>query len=449
MDRDPDDGIDNFVVFDKDNLNSDILFGQKPKFRAYWKEANGEEEILPVKWEMTEKNINSSPISIDNNKSLFPDTPFLEFNRGIDKKSELEGMSVHIGSFKLKVTSDESGKDGSLEITVTINSPSRLGTTFNNYDSNIIKYAHKYGIPPQYLKAHVHQEAKKRSGNYAADSFRYEPLSWDIGTEGSTSGGLLKGIWQWTLSEWNTFHADFSAYHYPDGSELSPAILEKIADFNKITSINYDPNNPNLPSYGCETYGTLEPPETATIVDVYNANNGWANGSYPNIAYGSNGPCGGRRERWDTGTFGNGKFMAYHNSKYYCNSENIPELNCDSTRCAFIEWFMNYPFIPAQVPIASSYGLMQVWYITAVDNLQWHRDGDSSSREPSLLLNPDESLDMGATFDSKEFGDKKIQTAGNISDFETAIRLGLAKYNRKSTYPNSVLLNVVLFPPQN
>ncbi len=450
MDRDPEDGIDNFVLFDKDNLNSDILFGQKPKFRAYWKEANGEEEILPVKWEMTEKNINSSPISIDNNKSLFPDTPFLEFNRGIDKKSELEGMSVHIGSFKLKVTSDESGKDGSLEITVTINSPSRLGTTYNNYDNEIIKYAHKYGIPPQYLKAHVHQEAKKENGQYVADSFRYEPLSIDMGREGCVDYGFLKGVWSWTPEQWNEHFTDFYTFNYPNGICLSPLVIEKINSFSKITSIGDNPQDPSRPIYQCSNYGSMNPPDIASVVDIYDGNNGWGQGSYPNVLYGRMGPCS-RREGWDKAAFGNGNWVAFHDNEYYCENVTQPLEGCEGEMLDTIGWFYNNFDIAAQIPVCSSYGLMQVLYLTAVGHLEWMRDRQASERDPGLLLIPEVSIEMGASFDANKMQQKgQIESTSSFQQFCKAMKEGFARYNKKGvSYANEVTARASSFLPLN
>ncbi|NMB99909.1 MAG: hypothetical protein GYA35_06485 [Thermoanaerobaculaceae bacterium] len=325
----------------------------------------------------------------------------------------------------------------------------RLGTTYNNYDEEIIKYADKYGIPPQYLKGHVHQEAKKENGNYIADSFRYEPLSLDIGTENSTAGGLLAGVWIWTPDEWADKGTDYASFHYPDGTLLSPQLSQKIDAFKKIVSMIPNPIDPSCIDYQCKTYGSLEPPETATLTNIYNANNGWAEGSYPNRLYGRKGPCSGTRQGWDTGTWGK-TTIAFHNGKYYCNAQEQPGISCDAVRSAFIDWFFTWQDIPAQIPIASTYGLLQIWYITAVQKLMWKSTETPSSKDPILLLDADVSIDLGAAFDScnfRKYG--KIEETKSLDNFKNAIKIGLKRYNSRGSYPADVMANVSLFPPKN
>lgn len=307
----------------------------------------------------------------------------------------------------------------------------RLGTTYNNYDREIIKYADKYGIPPQYLKGHVHKEAKIENGQYVADSFRYEPIGWDYGTT------LKKGVWKWTKNDYTGHNVDYDRFNYPNGFSISETMRSKIGKFYKITSIT---ETDELLQYGCDTYATLNPPEYATIYNIYNANNGWAEGSYPNTAYNFSGPCESRMN-WDTqSSLG---IIAFHNNHYYCGTENQPETGCSKKAEAFIDFLQNYTTTYAQIPVASSYRLMQVMYVTAVQDLGW-----DNTKDPCLLLDANNSLDMGASFDAIKFKNYGIESANNLTDFNNALINGFSEYNNKGvSYADIVLDNANLFNP--
>ncbi len=277
------------IAFDK---LGNILFGESPQISAFWRDIDGEESSLFVEWELVSKTVFSYPTEISD-ESLFKDTPVLLFTGGANpyKSETLEFQTVHIGKITLKAKSDLDEEKGTLEIEININKPIKLGNTYNQLegpgngmDDKIIFYAHKYGIPPQYLKGHVHQEAEKRDGKYLKDSFRYELIGWDYGKT------ISKGIYQWGDDEWQKYEISKLCFEYPNGTDITQKIEDLINDFYMITKIEENKKEPSKPIYRCSKYKDLN--ENAKLVGVYNANNGWGDGSYPNKLYKRRSPCG-------------------------------------------------------------------------------------------------------------------------------------------------------------
>lgn len=444
LDRNPETQNDEIIVLNSNSKSANILFAEKPKISAYWKDKNGKEEEIQVKWELTSTNISSDPTSISDS-SLFRNSPVLLFtnNQNPYNSKVLEFQTVHTGNIKIRTTYELEGNKSELEIEINIDKPSRLGNFSNNYDEKIIEYAHKYGIPPQYLKGQVEKEAIKIGGNYRADSFRYELIGWDYGT--SLWHGI--GIYQWNEITWEDYRTSYSCFHYPDGSNLSQAVLNKINQYYKIIDMKTDISNP----YICDTYSNLS--TYATLVDVYNANNGWGDGSYPYVFYnGREGPCN-RREGWDRYAFGRGNWVAYDFGVYYCNFYDIQNVCCTSSQQRFIDFLYNNPNYYAQIPIGSSYGLLQIMYINATYLYEWKRDEPACNREPSLLFDVDVNLDLGARFDARQMNDERIQSSRNFGEYRERLKLGFGRYNDpqngNEAYGEDVLNNSENFMPIN
>ncbi len=60
-------------------------------------------------------------------------------------------------------------------VAVSVIAPTSLGTTQAGFDAHIIDLAHRFGIPPQYLKAQVQQES-----GFNRSAYRNEVLSKDF-----------------------------------------------------------------------------------------------------------------------------------------------------------------------------------------------------------------------------------------------------------------------------
>lgn len=118
----------------------------------------------PIKVKWTTHAIDQPPAG-----SLFPNDIGVFFDPGTDS-SEKEFQTVHLGEVEL-IAYDPTTLKQLAAKKIKVEKPSKLGTTNNQYDSEIIDAADKIGIPPQYIKGHI----EKESDGFKLDSFRYEP----------------------------------------------------------------------------------------------------------------------------------------------------------------------------------------------------------------------------------------------------------------------------------
>lgn len=103
----------------------------------------------------------------------------------------------------------------------------------------------------------------------------------------------------------------------------------------------------------------------------------------------------------------------------------------------------NWPLLPpaanqkvAQTAIASSYGLMQMLYTTAVEKMNFVEIGNlPAGKNPSLLLDPETNIHVGTGYlancikivNSRQT--TRVNPSSSIKDFRTFIELGFAGYN--------------------
>ena len=414
-------------------------YGLMKAILKFYNESNCGGDQVEVDWEVVEGSEKVSPeLPDDGKKSLFPTKPEIIFadNPQQGEANQLQFQTVHTGEFKLKITpkNQTSNPPKSVELLLKINKPTRLGTTFNNYDNEIINYAHKYGIPPQYVKGQVDIEAKKKKNingqwQYIADSFRYEPVSWDI-----------SNVSKWTENDWVKNGSDMWAFKYPLGYNLE-GVWDKINQYcYGIITIPQDPTA--LPVYTCTPYSDYpednldsDPsnPKPVRVADVYNFNNGWAEGSYPQILYGRPTTCPNPcvpRQGWDKSMAGQHP-LAYHNYQYYCGASTVPDADCCENQEAVISWLINPQNfdVYAQIPVCSSYGLMQVMYFTAIKH-DWRCDSDPSLRKPEELLDVNINLDVGVGFDSKNLKKKtEIENSHSRDSYNASLKKGFKLYN--------------------
>jgi len=414
----------------------DVLFGDAPIIKFHKKDCLGPAEN--VNYTISELSV-TPELGIDAQKSLFPTQPAIFFATQIGPPvpvSELQFQSVHTGSFEMTITPIDTTIS---PITVIFNiiEPTKLGTKHNNYDTQIIKYADKYGIPPQYIKAQVGIEALKdtKHGIFLANSFRYEPISWDIAR-----------VSKWTENDWVKNGSDMWAFKYPLGYNLE-GVWDKINQYCYGTiTIPQDPVA--LPVYTCTPYSYYpednmdsDPnnPKPVRIVDVYNFNNGWADGSYPKQLYRRPTVCPNpcvQRQGWDRSMAGQ-KALAYHNYQYYCGTSTVPEADCCKNQEAIINWLMNLQNydVYAQIPVCSSYGLIQVMYFTAIQQ-GWRCDSDPTLRKPEELLDVDVNIDVAVGFDASNLREESIESSNNQTDYENNLKAGFKRYNKYKKFDN-------------
>ncbi len=259
------------------------------------------------------------------NPTLYPSNAVLEYARDVHEERKTF-RAVHIGTQKLTVTPDDPGIRP-FTFTLGVFDPGSLGNSDVQYDSQIVTWGNRRGIPPHILKGLI----KKESGTFNPNEYRYEPLNGDTGDLGvsvnnynledepyehyrmATAAGLPRGDLLLDLNSGLT-------YTTPD--DVSP---------RQVLSVPRGPNQSLIP---------LRP------VDVC-----------PNA-------CVSAKEI----------VFANDNTQNWTDYANF-DIN-DPADLATIEF-------TAQTPLAASYGLMQTMYVVAAE-LRWRTtDG---RRNPSLLF---------------------------------------------------------------
>jgi hypothetical protein len=143
-----------------------------------------------------------------------------------------------------------------------------------------------------------------------------------------------------------------------------------------------------------------------TLFQYVEANDGWVPCSPPwtavNDARGcpenpgeerQTGPCH-RRERWWARTEAGNMSYSPFDGRFYCGRYIV--VDCTDSKEA--KWLLNdgNSWI-GQTALASSYGLMQLLYTTAVDT-GWRAGEDACNRHPFLLFNPEDNLNAGVGY---------------------------------------------------
>ena len=429
----------------------DVLFGDAPILNFYSAKDCGGVSVS-VSWEIAKDASGNyieeveSELDLDGN-SLFPNNPEIIFagNPKGGTTEVLQFQNVHTGKFKLKLTK-VNGKELSnpVEFLVKIVKPAKLGSSQNQYDVNIIKYADKYGIPPQYIKGQAQQESGLK-----ADSYRYELRTMDKNLVSK------KGSDYWSDPLLNLQYYRLEA---TTNSNLNPNDVSPRGKYKYISNFNKDLTPPEWP-YSCAAIPSVYPfndvdspvRDPIKLFDIFEANDGWPHLTCPWKAYNPQahlpdgswdsskevrfGPCArigwfDSESPYNTGLETTITYMRATDT-FYCGvivDEDDPQ------QCAGNEtessWLLNNKktYI-AQTVIASSYGLMQTLYETAVRTMKWKEGvGREAERHPYLLFDADVSLDLGVRYDALQMtkvigGQSKNYTTldSYLADLRTAI----------------------------
>lgn len=88
--------------------------------------------------------------------TLFPGQVLIAYNSsGLHRGSF---QAVHRGQVTLRVEPGDASMDAGT-VTVTVENPAALGTAHNDIDEALFEVAHRWGAPPQFIKAHGHKKA--------------------------------------------------------------------------------------------------------------------------------------------------------------------------------------------------------------------------------------------------------------------------------------------------
>jgi hypothetical protein len=149
-----------------------------------------------------------------------------------------------------------------------------VSAAHHEYDGLIVSCADKYGIPPQYIKSQVFRESK---GTYDPTAYRYELKSIDLDTVAR----------KWTDYDWQRY--DYSMYRFPRAGAGTNFTDEDISPRNQYSFIAAYTPSATWP-YSCANYQTTD--AHAYLWDLYEADDGWPEGSYPATVYpGHTAPC--------------------------------------------------------------------------------------------------------------------------------------------------------------
>jgi hypothetical protein len=233
-------------------------------------------------------------------------------------------------------------------------------TLHPEFDNFLMRLADRNGIPPQLLKAQVHQESR-----FFPRAFRYEPLSIDFSQIAAPKGtpfGLLrsKRLAPWALATSD----DCSTIIQAQGTRLN------------LTSADATARQ----SYGLAVNRSGQPlcrVTDATQVTSSRAVNGADQlPTMENLFYTNDNDAG---------------------------PSNWLALASKKTSQRFFDYQVDNPPFTAQTVIASSYGLHQLLYDTAVG--MGYKGKDAVGLAPGGLFDPATSLDLGTEYLAQMFVD--------------------------------------------
>jgi hypothetical protein len=136
---------------------------------------------LPAKYELAPATLNGTATP-----TLYPTNVVLEYNRA-QHEGQKTFRGVHLGTQKLTVTPDDTSVKP-LTFTLGVFDPGSLGDSDIQYDSQIVNWGNRRGIPPHIVKGLI----KKETGRFDPNTYRYEPLNPETGDIGlSVNDALL------------------------------------------------------------------------------------------------------------------------------------------------------------------------------------------------------------------------------------------------------------------
>ncbi len=314
---------------------------------------------------------------------LFPDNVLLHFT----DPSPDEFFAVHSGKavLDIKPNGPSSGAPGVL---LTVNVPScalgqscgiSLGTSHNEFDDDIVRFADFRGIPPQLVKSQVGVES-----SFNRKSYRYEPLTVDFKSVGLNTAQLTDNA----LAPWRiATSSDCSNIVLPQGTRLVLSSADANARNNYTIALNQQNQNPlcrvtNISQV--QSLRLIKPADTLLSME--------------NI--------------------------------FYTNDPTINWANADIFQ-SFADYQVDNPPFTGQTVIAASYGLHQVLYTTAVQD-EGFVDANNVGRPPSSLFDRFTSLDLGSNYLAQKARTYHLDAAPgflNLQDFFFQYGPALRGYN--------------------
>jgi len=311
-----------------------------------------------------------------------------------------------------------------------------------SFDARFMKYAHKTGIPPQYLKGQADQESELGIGIMDPKNYRYELVTKDNNfIQRTTCQRDPNG------HDWNPYRCDqWANFRMPSGPQLCPAPPV--------------PNNGNNCGFGGLDVNDVSARSRQDREYPYKI---VRNGGQPRAIVSGPAVNGG-----DDPVMG---FEIYYGSQDRHNFgiympiagaglSPSPEDGEDGEVGMMRRRAVGHPSGPpynfvAETAIASSYGLLQVLWLTAIDHpLEWR--GVNGRYNPALLFDTQYaeeqgagSIAVGSRYDMSFFGAAQTPNFANEEAFTTAIQNMFRGYNRgDANYAPGVMAKSDRYAPQ-
>lgn len=276
-------------------------------------------------------------------------------------------------------------------------------------DKLCIRTGGKYGILPQIIKGQILHEAAVNdfggsTGIAFTPSYRYEPFT----------------------TQWNRYLKDWSGrFYFKDSSSVD---YSDVPEHQNVFNLNYIKN-------------------TKTVWDIIK--------EHSQLVDQSNSAEYGKRKADNTMNF-YPKYFKFLQNKYdkflqiYEEKENLvrPE-SADSANRSMINWlktkWKNGKAVKtiAQTRCASSYGLVQMLYTTAVSKIGYNKDDVPEN------LNLIEFFDMFIKYEADLLSDEVTSENNWLHGYEESIKeYVFQKWNSAETYPQEIINNSLIFYPQ-
>jgi hypothetical protein len=327
--------------------------------------------------------------------ALFPDRVVLEYSQAGTEIASFQ--AVHLGSVVLTMAPQDSSLPAA-QVNLLVENPRTLGTTNGQFDSIIIELAHSRGLLPQYIKAIAHHES---AGTFDGRSYRYEPIGPSVGDLDVISHGLNLRV-QAPYRDYRLATAD---YYGPSDRPLSEGADILPDDINPRALYFITRPDCEIPGSVQLVRRRIKPCDRFVGADEIYFDN--------------------RSQNWWRGRRGQ-------------------DVQDNPTLLSFT----------AQTGLASSYGLMQITYVTAIGfdwpgitgNMQFR----SGLKNPSFLFDTGEnhqlgggSLQLGTDVITHAMLRRLAQIGSSASlqseaDLRKVFRLGLNRYNQNANYPGLV-----------
>jgi len=348
------------------------------------------EPVLPVTsfYNVSRANIDPVPKA----PTLFPNDALLRFKEAAPAYDKVTFQALHLGTTMLSLVPSAISSPP-VSVVIEVIRPSNLGSQPNGWDEKIVDVSNDRGIPPQIVKGQIRQEqVPKNVGGvlvFRGDVYRYEPCSLWVGDLGAISAG-------------------------PRLIDTDPYADYKLDDSIGITL--FEGVRDDLDVRNRYSVGEVDPVSGATVYRRLRDTD-------RNIT---------ARQIWEANDTINSQMNWGKHCGVYKAILKIPD---PATRAAQLEQFFRSLEFVAQTPTASSYGLLQVMYVLAIER-QWAgvtlSNGDLS-KAPKYLFDRDEYIAVGG-------GSMNLGTSVVARHFLDSVRVSRRPCRRQQapfTYPNT------------